>query len=81
MARRYVREVIVRSEGEPVLVWYWYRVGGVETPSRIRAKLLEVYAFFSRTTVSELIAMSATCGPESCEEAAALLSSFLQASP
>jgi hypothetical protein len=35
----------VRTPETPILVWYWYRIGGVETFSERRAKLLEPVAF------------------------------------
>ena len=66
---RMVREVIVRTPGGGRLVWYWYRVAGVATPSPARAKLLEIVAFFSRRSASELVAISVPCGPRDCSEA------------
>jgi EpsI family protein len=71
-----INEAIVRSSVGHVLVWYWYRVGGVETASRPRAKLLEVWAFMSRLPYSELLAISAPCQPDSCVEAANSLLAF-----
>jgi EpsI family protein len=64
--RRLVNEAIIRDGDTSLLVWYWYRVGGVEAVEPARAKLLEVWAFFSRFKVSELIAFSTPCAPGSC---------------
>lgn len=77
--RRLVNEAIVREEDGHLLVWYWYRVGGVETQSAARAKLLELWAFFTRRRTSELVAISTPCGMESCIEAYHTLSRFLGA--
>ena len=75
--RRLVNEAIVRDGDSHLLVWYWYRVGGLETESATRAKLLEVLAFFRRATVSELVALSTACEPESCAAASQVLGRFL----
>ena len=48
---------------------------------KTRAKLLEVYAYLSRTTISELVAVSTACEPESCESAAGRLADFLEQAP
>lgn len=75
-ARHLLNEAIVAGEPSEILVWYWYRVGGVDTASPIRAKLLEVPAFFRRATTSELLALSARCVPEDCTGAAEALVRF-----
>jgi hypothetical protein len=59
------------------LVWYWYRVGGIETASPLKAKLLEIPAFFRRVDSSELIALSTACDLESCEAGARALAAIL----
>lgn len=74
--RRYVNEAVVRDPSGPILVWYWYRVGGIETASPLKAKLLEIPAFFRRIASSELVAVSTACEPESCQAASATLRSF-----
>jgi len=74
---RLVNEALVRSENEVLLVWYWYRVGGAETESAVRSKLLGVVAFFKRTPRAELIAVSTGCASDSCERASEALSSFM----
>lgn len=75
--RRIVNEVIVREGAGHVLVWYWYRVGGIETASPLKAKLLEIPAFFRRVDSSELIALSTVCAPGSCEAGARALAAIL----
>jgi len=77
--RRLVNEAVVREGDGHVLVWYWYRVGGIETQSAVRAKALELWAFLTRATTSELIAISAPCAPGDCSDAARSLASFLGA--
>ncbi len=74
---RLVNEVILTDGREHRLVWYWYRVGGIEAVQPIRAKLLETLAFVRRRSLSELVAVSAACAPESCIHASAVLSAFL----
>jgi exosortase len=76
-----VTEAIVMQDREPRLVWYWYRVAGIETPSRARAKLLEVPAFLLRSKESELLALSAPCELTTCERAATLLSTAVAGAP
>lgn len=77
-AGRWLRQAIVRTPEAPILVWYWFRIGGVDTFSPIRAKLLEIRAFVLRKPTSELISVSAVCAVDDCAEAASHLSSFLQ---
>jgi EpsI family protein len=75
--RRIVNEAIVREGAGHLLVWYWYRVGGIETASPLKAKLLEIPAFFRRVDSSELIALSTACDLESCEAGARALAAIL----
>jgi len=76
-ARIYANEAIVGSVGGGRLVRYWYVIGGVETASPLRAKLLEVWAYYGRRGPSELVAVSSACGPETCSAAGERLASFL----
>jgi EpsI family protein len=66
---RMTRQAVVRGREGFRLVWYWYRVAGVKTPSPTRAKLLELATFLTAGPPSELVAVSATCGPTDCAEA------------
>ncbi len=68
--RRLVNESIVLRESGPVLVWWWYRVGGAETPFGTRAKLLEVTARLGGAPPSELVVLYAGCEPSDCSAAA-----------
>jgi len=72
-SRRYVREAIFWDGEEPRVAWYWYRVGGIDTPFPSRAKLLEIFAFALRKPASELITLSARCAPDNCVDAARAL--------
>jgi EpsI family protein len=79
---RTVREAwVAHPDGGTTLVWYWYRVGGYETASAPRAKLLELPAFFSRRRQAELLVASTPCGPEECQGAAEALFSFVGGDP
>jgi exosortase/archaeosortase family protein len=66
---RIVRESLVRTPTGFRLVWYWYVVADIETASPGKAKLLELWRFISRGTASELVAVSAACGPADCQRA------------
>lgn len=66
---RLVRQAVIRQPRGLRLVWYWYRVAHVETPSRVRAKLLELPAFVLRTPSSELLTVSTPCSETECAAA------------
>jgi EpsI family protein len=70
---RMVREAAIREGGNVRLVWYWYRVANVNTPSPARAKLLELVSFVARLPASELITASALCNGNECKDAHARL--------
>jgi EpsI family protein len=74
---RWVNEALVRTPEGPVLVWYWYEVGGVETAFEPWAKTLEILAFVRRSPRAELFAVSALCSEDGCEEAFQALRSAL----
>ena len=73
----WVQQAVVITPEGPVLVWYWYRVGGVDTFSPVYAKILEVPAFLSRRRASELMALSAACEADNCREAFEALLGFM----
>lgn len=75
-ATRWVRQAVIATAEGPVLTWYWYRVGGVETVYPVHAKFLEVPAFLTRRRSAELIAISAPCEPDNCASAFQALASF-----
>ncbi len=66
---RVVREAIIRAPQGARVVWYWYRVADISTAAPSKAKLLELVTFISRGPPSELISLSAPCGPNDCVEA------------
>jgi exosortase/archaeosortase family protein len=70
---RSVRQAAVRDGEQLRMVWYWYRVFDVETPSRAKAKLLEIPAFFNRHGLSEVITLSIPCNGRDCGNAATSL--------
>jgi exosortase len=74
-----VRQAVVRTPDGPILTWYWYRVGGVDTFMPVHAKVLEIPAFLTRRRVSELIAFSAPCEPTDCIKAFEALAGFMGA--
>lgn len=71
--RRFVHEAVIRDRETPRIAWYWYRVAGFDTPFEIKAKLLEILAFFGRHPAAELVVLDAECAPEDCTEAAMTL--------
>lgn len=75
--RRFVHEAVVRDTDTPRVVWYWYRVAGFDTPFEVKAKLLEILAFFRRTPAAELVVLHAECAPDDCTEAAEALRSAM----
>lgn len=77
-ASRIVLETVLFEEGSPRIVWSWYRVGGQETPFGRNAKLLEVWAWLTRSGPSELVTLSAACDPENCEAAVGALRASIQ---
>lgn len=79
--RRLVREALFRTPEGARVAWYWYRVAGQDTPFETKAKLLEVLGFFIRSPASELVTLSAACGPEDCRAAAQALRSAMGAPP
>lgn len=70
---RIVRETVLYSDGAPRVIWSWYRVAGRDTPFARNAKLLEFWAWLTRSGPSELVTVSAPCNPDSCEAAAIAL--------
>lgn len=72
-----VRQAVIRTPDGPILTWYWYRVGGVDTFMPIHAKVLEIPAFLTRRRASELIAFSAPCEPTDCTNAFEALAGFM----
>ncbi|MDX1494811.1 MAG: exosortase [Longimicrobiales bacterium] len=70
---RFVHEAVVRDAESPRVVWYWYRVGGFDTPFEFKAKLLEIVAFFRRLPAAELVVLDAVCAPDDCTDAAMAL--------
>jgi EpsI family protein len=75
--RLWVKQAVVFNQERPVLVWYWYRVGGVDTFSPVHAKILEIPAFLSRRRASELMALSAACEADNCRDAFEALGGFM----
>jgi exosortase len=67
---RIVRQALVRTSGSPLLIWYWFRVAGIETSSSLKAKLLEALSFLLRHPASELVTLSAFCRADDCTDAA-----------
>ncbi len=74
---RMVNTVAVRTQQGIRLVWYWYTVAGVDTHSRVEAKLLELAAFTRGGPPAEMVAVSTPCGPEDCSDAGRTLFTFV----
>ncbi|HTO60354.1 MAG TPA: EpsI family protein, partial [Bradyrhizobium sp.] len=73
-----INELVILHSGRPVLVWYWYWIGGENTNSPLVEKLLQFKAVATGSErAAAVIAVSAELS-ENAEETAALLRSFLQ---
>lgn len=70
---RIVQESVFFADGTPRIAWSWYRVGGRETAFARNAKLLELWAWMTRSEPSQLFTLSTQCEPDSCEAAAQAL--------
>lgn len=67
---RMVQETVVRADSSYlIVVWSFYRVGGVETSSTLKAKLLQIPATLRRRDDAEAILVSTTCEPSKCADA------------
>jgi EpsI family protein len=73
---RTVTELVLAVRGERRLIWYWYRVGGVPTHERTRAKLLEVPALLRGRRDGAVVAVSARCAVR-CDDARTEMAEFL----
>lgn len=74
---RIVRQAIVREGGRARLIWYWYRVAGIETPSAPKAKLLTLLAFLQRREGGEVTFVSTPCAGGACVSAFSRLFEFV----
>lgn len=75
----WVREAFVRTPDGPVVVWYWYRVGGVKAVSPAKAKALQLWAFLRRRSSASLTTLSAACLSERCQVEREALRDFITA--
>lgn len=74
---RRVNVTAVRTPEGVRLVWSWFYVAGVNSHYANEAKLLELVAFATRASASELVAVSTLCGTENCEAASRTLYRFV----
>lgn len=74
---RMVRETAVRDGANIRLIWSWYRVAGIETPSATKAKLLQLAGAVQRRADAEAVLVSAQCQGTQCEQARAALFLFV----
>jgi EpsI family protein len=74
---RVVQQTAVREQSDVRLVWSWYRIGGIETSSSTKAKLLQVVAAVRRRRDADVVLISALCNGASCDEATAALFSVV----
>lgn len=75
----WVREAFVRTPDGVVVVWYWFRIGGLETASPARAKALQLWAFVRRDPSALLVTLSAACTGERCEAERTAMRGFVAA--
>ena len=69
------------TTGQPRVVWYWYRVAGIDTPFPTKAKFLEIVSFFRRSAAAKLVTLSAACDGKSCVDATEVLRMALAGPP
>lgn len=74
---RRVSEALVRQGDELFLVWYWYHVGGQDTPHGSIAKARELLALLQDAPASELVAVRSRCAPADCSDAGRALASLV----
>ncbi len=70
-AGRLVRQAVVRTGASHRVMWYWFRVNGIDVASTSKAKLLEPLAFVRRGPPAELVVVSSRCAERSCDAALA----------
>jgi exosortase A len=73
----WVRQAFVQTETGVVVVWYWYRIGGVKAVSPAKAKALELWGFLRRRPSATLVTVSAACESENCREEQTALRAFV----
>lgn len=78
-ASRFVRQAVVQSHSGRYLVWYWYRVAGIDTSLPLQAKLLEIVARIAGSAPSEFLSISGACDGTDCRATARSL--FLTLAP
>jgi len=79
VAGRQVAEFLYRHEsGEERLVWYWYRIAGMETTHGSIAKLYELFGLLSGRPAAMVVVVSTDTG-EDTGEARAVLDDFVVA--
>lgn len=68
--------MLLSRPGERYLVWYWYRIGGQDTNSRLFGKVLELAALFGGDPAAYVIAVGSRVSADT-RRTEALLESFL----
>lgn len=71
--------LILSGGGESYVIWYWYRIGGQSTNSRIYGKVLEFKALLSGGDKSAAVIALGSKVTEDPAQADALLQSFVEA--
>lgn len=71
----YVR-MLLGGRGDSYIVWYWYRLGGQNTNSRLFGKLLELKALIGGDRAASVVAIGSRVSAEE-QSTEALLGSFL----
>lgn len=67
---RTAQEVLLRTpDANGRIAWYWYSISGSITSSPWRAKLMQLWAFFTGHSESEIVVLSAPCVSGQCREA------------
>ncbi|HEY0930685.1 MAG TPA: EpsI family protein [Gemmatimonas sp.] len=74
---RIVQQTAIREASDVRIVWSWYRIGGIETPSSTKAKLLQILAAIRRRRDADVVLVSARCKGAECDAATSALYSLV----
>lgn len=72
-------EAVIGTSGDGGrVVWYWYSINGIDTPDRLRAKLLELGALLRGEALAASVIVLSSPYPVEPDEARAALESWLR---
>jgi exosortase A len=72
-----IKEIVVKSENQNRILWYWYEVGGMSTVNPMLAKVYEVRSRFLRMKIGDAIVMISRDYDQDVDQARSALKEFL----